>query len=159
MQRVYDLKRSAYRKTLNKVNSSCVFCDANIIKTQSCSKLEGKYWRVFVNKYPYMDGNLMIVPKRHLESIEDLNKDEKEDFFEVLNYTKKILGKIFKTKSFNVSLNLGENSGGSIRHLHWQIIPRSRKENPNSINIFSDIYIITISPMDLKKKIESFGKK
>lgn len=155
MTKVYDLKRSNYRKKIKGINNKCLFCDPKIVRMQGCKNLEGNYWMVIVNKYPYMDGNLMIVPKRHVENIDDLNREEREEFYAVLIKTKKILGKLFKTKSFNVSLNLGENSGGSIKHLHWQIIPRARKENPNSINIFSDIYVITVSPEDLKNKVES----
>ena len=69
------------------------------------------------------------------------------------DHAKKKLGRIFKTKDFNIGLNIGKDAGSSIDHIHWQIIPRKYKVM-NSSNIFADIHIITISPQKLKKMIE-----
>jgi len=149
---VYEPSRLAYRKKIGAVKK-CQFCDLSNIKSQICESLSGKYWRVITNKYPYMDGNLIIIPKRHFSDIEEMNEAEKKEFFEVLVKTKKRLSKVFKTKDFNIGLNIGKRAGASIEHLHWQIIPRKDKIL-NSSNIFADLYVITISPQRLKKMIE-----
>lgn len=150
---VYEPSRLAYRKKIKAVKK-CQFCDSSNIKNQICKSLSGKYWRVVANKYPYMDGNLMIIPKRHFKNLEDMNESEQKEFFEILIKTKAKLSKIFETKDFNVGLNLGKRAGASIDHLHWQIIPRKDKII-NSSNIFADLHIITISPQKLKKIIDS----
>jgi ATP adenylyltransferase len=151
--KVYEPSRLAYRKKIGTVKK-CQFCDLLNIKSQICESLSGKYWRVVANKYPYMDGNLMIVPKRHFRDIEDMNKEERNEFFEIIVKTKKKLSKIFKTNDFNIGLNLGKKAGASIEHLHWQIIPRKDKII-NASNIFADLYVITVSPQKLKKIIDS----
>lgn len=106
-----------------------------------------------MNKYPYMDGNLMIITKEHIKNIEDLTREQWDEFYRILKNTKKKLGKIFKTEDFNIGLNIGKNSGNSLEHLHWQVIPR-RFAPLNSSNIFADLYVVTVSPWELKKMIE-----
>ena len=137
-------KRAEYRKKITKI-TKCEFCNRKNINQQECKTLSGKSWMVLVNKYPYMDGNLMIVPKRHLRDIEELNKDERNEFYQVFKSAKVKLSKIFKTEDFNLGINFGKKAGSSIEHMHWQIIPRKEKIL-NSSNIFADLYVITISP-------------
>lgn len=149
--KIFDPNRAKYTKKIGKFKI-CEFCNKKNIKNQECSNLSGKNWMVFVNKYPYMNGNLMIIPKRHLHDIDDLKKEEWDEFYEILVQTKKKLGKIFKTKDFNVGLNIGKNAGASLEHMHWQIIPRYFAPL-NAANIFADLYSISMSPEDLRKKI------
>jgi diadenosine tetraphosphate (Ap4A) HIT family hydrolase len=100
-----------------------------------------------------MDGNLMIISKRHVEDINGMNDLERTEFFEVLEKTKKKLSKIFETDDFNIGLNIGKKAGASIKHLHWQVIPR-REKILNASNVFGDLYVITVSPRELKKMID-----
>ncbi|HAR99526.1 MAG: putative cytosolic protein [Candidatus Moranbacteria bacterium GW2011_GWC2_37_73] len=150
--KIYEPKRALYRK--NKPTTGCCqFCDKKTINEQQCLSLESKHWMVVVNKYPYMDGNVMIIPKRHVRNVADLLKDEWFEFQDILEKTMKKLSQIFKTEDFNIGANIGIDAGGSIEHLHWQIIPR-RKKISNSVNIFADIEVITILPEDLRKIID-----
>lgn len=150
--RILDKNRVKYAKKIGKFRI-CELCNPTNIKKQEVKNLSGRYWRVFVNKYPYLDGNLMIIPKEHLKNIEDLGQKEWLEFFTILKETKNKLSRIFKTNDFNIGLNIGKNAGCSIDHLHWQIIPRSYGP-VNWANIFADIHVIKISPWDLKKLIE-----
>jgi diadenosine tetraphosphate (Ap4A) HIT family hydrolase len=152
--RIYEENRGKYR-TLYK-SKGCNFCDAVILKDQEVKQLKGKYWRVLACKYPYMDGNLMIVPRRHVTQTEKLTTGEWAEFSEVLIKTQKLLGDLFKTKSFNIMLQLGPNSGGSVRHLHWMIIPRPKKKNLSGWNIFENFYFVTLSYKELINKIKQY---
>lgn len=149
---IYDPKRADYRKKIKKI-IQCEFCNEKNISQQECKSLSGKFWLVLVNKYPYMDGNLIIIPKRHIKNIEQLNKEEWNEFYKILKNTKTKLSKIFKTEDFNIGINIGKKAGSSIEHMHWQILPRKEKIL-NSSNIFADLYIITVSPWELKKMID-----
>ncbi len=149
---VFEPSRTKYRKKIKK-QKECVFCIKKNFSTQECRNIKGLHWYVIVNKYPYMDGNVMILPKRHVTDITEINSEEWSEFYKILTLTQKVLTKIFNTTSFNIGLNIGEYSGASIDHIHWQIIPRKRKIN-NATNIFSDLYVITLSPQELKRKIE-----
>lgn len=150
--RTLDKNRAKYTRKIGKFKI-CELCNPKNIKKQECTSLSGKHWRVFVNKYPYLDGNLMIISKRHIKDIEDLTKNEWEELHIIFGKTKKVLKKIFKTNDFNVGLNIGKNAGSSLEHMHWQIIPR--KYGPvNWANIFADLHVIKISPWELKKIID-----
>ena len=135
-------------------DKECDFCSKEVIKDQGIKKLATENWLVLASKYPYLDGNLMIVPKRHVIDFDELTDKEWQEFFEVLKNVKAILSKIFQTDSFNIALNLGENSGASIKHLHWQIVPRPKKLNPNALTVFNDFHFVTMAYKELIEKIE-----
>lgn len=135
-------------------NKDCDFCDKAVIDDQGISHLFSENWLVLASKYPYLDGNLLILPKRHVIDTDDLNETEWNEFKSVLKNAKQALGKIFKTDSFNIALNLGENSGASIQHIHWQIVPRPQKFNPNTLTIFNDFTFVTMDYKELIRKIE-----
>lgn len=147
-----------YRKNYIKRIASqehCEFCAEEVIQNQECKTLRTEYWRVIVALYPYLDGNVMIIPRRHITDTSELTENEWQDFHSALEGAKKRLGEIFSATSFNIGLNLGEYSGRSISHIHWQLIPRARVRNTNALEIFSELQVISTSPQDLQKKIDS----
>lgn len=148
--RILDKKRSKYKRSFSD-KEICVFCEkADILE---CSGLSGKFWKVIVNKFPYMDGNVMIVPVRHVEDVDEIHLDEWKDFGLILVKTKKVLGKVFSVDSFNIGLNMGPQSGASIAHLHWQVVPRKFK-NITVMNVFADLHIVSVSPEETKQRID-----
>jgi diadenosine tetraphosphate (Ap4A) HIT family hydrolase len=153
--RILDERRKKYKKNFaDKIK--CAFCRE--LKEEECLGLRGEYWRVLVNINPYMDGNVMIVSLRHIEKIEDITDAEWKDYGKVLSNAKKVLEKIFKTNSFNVGLNVGPESGASMPHIHWQMVPRKFK-NITVMNTFADLYIVAISGKETKKLIDRELKK
>lgn len=163
--RVYEPRRLTYHKRAhgrgqNGIFIDCIFCTPQKIRTQVCTSFSFTYWSVVANLHPYMNGNLMLVSRRHTEELDDLTAEEQAEWFVAIKEVKKVLGTLFKTRSFNISINLGEYSGQSLRHLHWQIIPRTGRHQINSINIFSDIYVVSVSAQDLVRMVnEHIDKK
>lgn len=153
--RILDERRKKYKKKFTD-KIKCAFCRE--LKDEECLGLRGLHWRVLVNIHPYMDGNVMIVSLRHVEKIEDITDDEWKDYGKVLSETKLVLGKIFKTDSFNVGLNVGPESGASMPHIHWQVVPRKFK-NITVMNTFADLYIVAVSGQETKKLIDKETKK
>lgn len=151
--RIYDPNRKEYHKRMS-TQKRCDFCDRKVIRKQNCASLEGEYWYVLAASYPYLNGNVLIIPKRHVEKVEDLRPEEWKDWQETLLKAKKCLGKLFKTQSFNVGINLGKDSGASIKHLHWQLIPRTKKQVFTVLNLLADLHLISLSGNDLKVLIE-----
>lgn len=148
--RILDERRKKYKKNFSD-KIECAFCRE--LKDEECLGLRGEHWRVLVNINPYMDGNVMLVPLRHIEKVKDITADEWVDFGKVLERTEGVLGKIFKTDSFNVGLNVGPESGASMPHIHWQMVPRKFK-NITVMNTFADLYIVAISGQEAKKMID-----
>ncbi len=151
--KVLEPSRAQYRKVKDKIKT-CQFCDPENLQAQSVKSLEGEHWLVIANKYPYLDGNLMLVPKRHVCQVEDLNDQEKAEFFTIFAKSKKALADLFATESFNFGINVGKFSGCSIAHLHWQLIPR-RKYTQNCTNIIHDLHVITMDYQELIDKLKT----
>jgi len=143
--------RADYNKSLSKYKK-CFFCDASVIKNQECTAFQFHHWIVLVNKNPYMDGNVMLIPKEHKTRLAQLSSTEWEEFPQALLDIQKMLTKLFKTHSFNIGINIGKQSGQSVAHLHWQIIPRKRK-NHTVIGVLADIQTITLPPKELKETL------
>ena len=148
---IYSPERKSYNKR-RKIKKICYFCDKKIIREQECSRFSFEHWYVLTNKYPYMEGNVMLVPKGHKEMLENISDKAWEEFPKALLEIKNVLGKLFSTESFNIGINIGEESGRSVKHLHWQIIPRKEK-NHTVVGLLADIHVITVSPEELKKKL------
>jgi diadenosine tetraphosphate (Ap4A) HIT family hydrolase len=155
--RVLEPKRARYRKRTG-TYKTCQFCSEKVIRDQGINKLDTEYWRVLACKYPYMDGNLILTPKRHVEDTLDLTVEEWSDFPTALKKSQKALGKLFKTSSFNIGLNIGPASGSSIKHLHWMILPRPKNIHYGAFDTFNDIFVISMDYKTLVKKLKTILK-
>lgn len=157
--RILQKSRGHYRKNLPS-GKTCPFCDLAVFKDQGISELDTKYWKVIACKYPYLDGNLIIIPKRHSEHSDELTPEEWADFPKVLKNCQNALTKLFNTTSFNVGLNIGPESGRSVAHLHWMILPRpSRMRSVPVLEALNDLIVVTVDYKTLKKNIQKLFKK
>ena len=60
----------------------CPFCDINEEKTKIL--WEGKYVFVALSNPRLMPGHLLVIPKKHVEKISELNAKEKRELFDTL---------------------------------------------------------------------------
>jgi ATP adenylyltransferase len=105
----------------------CVFCAAQIGKmtTQNLVLYRGKLAYVLMNKYPYSNGHLLIIPNRHLADYDKLNAAEHAEMGKLLAQSMTALKKALRPEGFNLGMNLGKVAGAGIReHLHYHIVPR-----------------------------------
>lgn len=80
---------------------------------------------VMLNRFPYQNGHLMVAPRRHTASLQDLPAAEHADLAETLRRVLASLGEVFRPDGFNVGMNLGAAAGaGFADHLHWHVVPR-----------------------------------
>jgi len=112
---------------LGKREKGCVFCTRHRRRKDRPDLVvaRGKYSFVILNKYPYNSGHLMVVPNRHLCSLEDLTPEEMLEVFTLIQKSERVLKKAISPQGFNVGLNLGKAAGAGIDdHLHFHVIPR-----------------------------------
>jgi len=105
----------------------CIFCNKPKDEKDQDDLIlyRGKHVFVIMNRYPYNNGHLMVVPYRHLQDYNDLNKEELLELAEVTQMTISILKKKMSPQGFNVGFNLGESAGAGIaEHIHQHIVPR-----------------------------------
>ncbi len=107
----------------------CVFCRA-IRSSKDAENLVVKRSRhsfAILNLYPYNNGHLLIVPKRHVPEFSRLTDREILDLMALQNSMLKRIKQKLKPDGFNVGANLGRVAGAGIPgHLHLHIVPRWR---------------------------------
>ncbi|MDD4202423.1 MAG: HIT domain-containing protein [Candidatus Omnitrophica bacterium] len=107
----------------------CVFCIEKK-KDKSYDKkhliiYRGKYCFSILNKYPYNNGHIMVVPYRHINAIEKLADKEILEMFKIIKRTKEILDDKLHPGGYNIGMNLGRTAGAGITgHIHIHIVPR-----------------------------------
>jgi ATP adenylyltransferase len=77
-----------------------------------------------MNRFPYNNGHLMIVPKRHSLDLDQLYHEELEDLFFLLKTSTQVLKKTLKPHGFNIGINIGVVGGAGEKHIHIHIVPR-----------------------------------
>ena len=128
MQQLWAPWRIEYIKNIQqKKEKGCIFCLYPKKRDQSKALILAQTPLSFIilNKFPYSNGHLMVVPKRHVSQLEELSSEEGLDLFLVKQKTVEILRKVFKPEGFNIGMNIGKAAGAGIeKHLHTHIVPR-----------------------------------
>lgn len=99
-------------------NNNCIFCNPTDIV------INGEYAYSRFDGYPVSEGHCLIIPKRHVSSIDELSDVELKDLYTVLHQTKILLVETYLPDGFNIGINEGEAAGQTVRHLHIHLIPR-----------------------------------
>lgn len=85
----------------------------------------GKSAFIIMNKFPYTNGHLMVVPYFHTSSFEGLSDAALLELARLTKYATDCLRKAFHPEGFNIGINMGEAAGAGIEeHLHQHIVPR-----------------------------------
>jgi ATP adenylyltransferase len=136
-------------------DDGCVFCDkaASAEDEQNLVLLRGEKTLVMMNLYPYNNGHLLVMPKRHVGEMEDLTEEEMMELFQMTRKMVKVLG-YFKPQGFNVGINIGRAAGAGIPgHFHIHIVPRWIGDT-NFMPVFGDVRVISESLDVTYKKLK-----
>ena len=141
---------------LGKKGKDCIFCKA--VKSKNDKKnmvLERKkHCFVMLNKYPYNNGHLMIIPYKHTGKIEDIDTDTLTEMMETVQEYVKKMKKIMKAEGFNIGINIGRIAGAGIdEHVHLHIVPRWSGDN-NFMPVIGKIKVISESFDSVYEKLK-----
>jgi ATP adenylyltransferase len=119
----------------------CIFCKA-LSEQDDLTLYKGKAILVVMNKYPYINGHLLVAPVKHVSTLDQLNKSEMGDLLKTVEQSVRILKKVMNPDGFNVGLNLGKVAGAGVEeHLHFHIVPRWFGDT-NALTVFADVRVI-----------------
>ena len=120
---------------------SCIFCKA-LLEQDNLTLYKGKVTMVIMNKFPYINGHLLVAPIRHLSNLDQLSKGEMGDLLQTVEQSVGMLKKVMSPDGFNVGLNLGKVAGAGVEeHLHFHIVPRWFGDT-NALTVFADVRVI-----------------
>ena len=125
MDRLWTPWRLAYVTDTGADRAACIFCAAAGGAGDDLIVHEGHRFFVILNKYPYNNGHLMVVPRRHVGWLGGLDADELGEFGLLAQLSERALAEAYRPHGFNMGLNLGKPAGaGVLDHLHLHVVPR-----------------------------------
>ncbi len=125
----------------NEKEEGCVFCKA-LGEKDDLTLYKGKTTFVVMNKFPYANGHLLVLPKRHVFGLDQLDHSGMGDLLSAVEASRRILKQVMNPDGFNVGLNLGKIAGAGVEeHLHFHIVPRWHGD-VNALTVFADIRVI-----------------
>jgi ATP adenylyltransferase len=126
---------------LGNKEAGCVFCNA-IGARNELTLFKGRTSMVVMNKFPYINGHLLVAPLRHVSGLNELEKAEMGELLSTIEQSVAVLKKTLKPEGFNVGLNLGKVAGAGVEeHLHFHIVPRWSGDT-NALAVFAEIRVI-----------------
>lgn len=126
---------------LGEKEGGCIFCEA-LDEQDNLTLFKDDLTMVVMNKFPYINGHLLVAPIRHLSALDQLEFNEMGVLLKTVERSIAIIKKVMHPDGFNVGLNLGKVAGAGVEeHLHFHIVPRWFGDT-NALTVFGDIRVI-----------------
>ncbi len=112
---------------LSEKPGECVLCRASVSTDDQDNLVvyRGQSCFIMLNRYPYNNGHLMVVPHQHAGQINELPHQTWQEATNLLRHCEQVLHKVYKCDGINIGLNLGVAAGAGIAdHLHIHVVPR-----------------------------------
>jgi len=111
---------------------------------------------VMMNRFPYINGHLLVAPIRHIPDLEQLSDEENLDLMLMVRRSINILKKAMNPEGFNVGLNLGQVAGAGVKeHMHFHIVPRWNGDT-NYMTVLGDVRVIPEHIMETYGKLRPY---
>jgi ATP adenylyltransferase len=107
--------------------NGCIFCELPRQKNDRENLVLGRTARTFamLNKYPYNNGHLMVIPRMHVSDVHALANEDYVELGDLLRVALRLVGRAYSPHGANLGMNLGRVAGAGIAdHLHWHVVPR-----------------------------------
>lgn len=98
---------------------------------------------VILNKYPYTNGHVMVVPFTHTQRLEELPRERFQALHELLHETVAAVRQVYGPDGMNIGMNMGRAGGAGIEeHVHYHVVPRWHGD-VNFMPVFGDTKVIS----------------
>ena len=102
---------------------NCLFCKIVNKQINSETVYENDDVLVFKDKYPKAPVHLLVIPKKHVSSIIEIEELSDKQANEILKTIAKIAKEMgLDRDGFRVVTNMGASAGQSVGHLHFHIL-------------------------------------
>ena len=107
--------------------TGCVFCTAASAVDDRENLIVHRAARNFVilNRFPYTNGHVMVVPFDHVSTLQDLPEDALLEMIRLSREAEMHLRAIYRSDGINLGMNIGHSAGAGIAsHIHMHVLPR-----------------------------------
>lgn len=153
MKKIWAPWRMTY--ILREDRKKCPFCEALKLKNdkERLILLRDKNTFIIMNRFPYTNGHLMIIPRKHAKSLDTLNNKTLLEMMKNIKLTIKILKKVVFCEGLNVGINVGEVAGAGVSdHVHFHVVPRWKCDN-NFMPVLAECRVISEHLIDTYNKL------
>ena len=142
MERIWAPWRIEY--ILMEKPEGCILCEKpkEDKDTQNYILYRGDKNFIILNSYPYNPGHLLVAPYRHIGKLEELTEEERNEHFEMVSRSIRVLREVFNPGGFNIGANIGKVAGAGIEdHYHSHIVPRWQGDT-NYVPVLADVRVL-----------------
>jgi ATP adenylyltransferase len=137
----------AYILSGDEVSEECIFCAYPSGAPESFRArlvlCVGEHAFAMMNKYPYNNGHVMVVPRAHVDDPVKLSAEAHAATCELVRRATSAIGQALHAQGFNIGMNLGRVAGAGIdRHCHWHIVPRWNGDT-NFMPVVGDVKVLS----------------
>lgn len=100
----------------------CVFCEIIKGNIPSTKVYEDEFVTAFNDLNPQMPVHVLIVPKKHIASANDLTEEDAVLVGKVFLAAKAIAEKLGLENGYRIINNCGEDAGQTVKHLHFHML-------------------------------------
>lgn len=120
----------------------CVFCDVLDTPQAALVVHRGATAFVILNLYPYNNGHLMVVPRRHIGGLAQATPEELAELMQLTQSSEIVLTEAYAPHGLNVGINLGKAAGAGVaHHLHVHLVPRWNGDT-NFMTVVGDVRVL-----------------
>lgn len=101
----------------------CIFCKIAAKEIAVAALYEDEHMMVFPDINPVAPVHVLIIPKKHIANLLELEPEEVSLMGHILCTIPKIASQLgIADEGFRVTVNTKENGGQTVHHLHWHMM-------------------------------------
>jgi ATP adenylyltransferase len=108
-------------------SEECIFCRAiaGDDDRENLVLFRGEYAFLVLNRYPYNNGHIMVVPYAHVPTPEALDVETLAEMMTLMNRALAALRAAMAPDGVNIGINVGQVAGAGVAdHVHVHVVPR-----------------------------------
>jgi histidine triad (HIT) family protein len=105
--------------------SDCIFCKIASGRVPAAKVLEDEACAAFMDIGPLAEGHVLLIPKRHVETVDQLTPDEAGAMLRHVPALVAAVRAVTRCEGVNVLQNNGRVAHQVVPHVHFHIIPRN----------------------------------
>ncbi|MDR1354523.1 MAG: HIT domain-containing protein [Oscillospiraceae bacterium] len=102
--------------------NGCIFCDIVEGKSKANILCEGKQVLAFYDVNPVAPLHFLVIPKIHINSVMELNKENSGIISEVFEVIAALAKELELENGFRVITNHGNLAGQTVDHIHFHVL-------------------------------------
>lgn len=147
MDRLWAPWRMSYVLSGEDAAGVCIFC---AYPAQGAARYEENqilcatpHAFAIMNRYPYNNGHLMVVPRTHTADLMELTPEAYQGTCELLRQSVMLVKRELGAHGVNLGMNLGRVAGAGIdQHCHFHVVPRWNGDT-NFMPVIGDVKVLS----------------